>query len=395
MRILADKNIPSVTEVFSDIGEVTAVETPLISSHLIREADILIIRSETSVNERLLNGSPVRFVGSPTAGTDHVDIDFLGTNGIGFASAPGSNSNSVKEYVVAALLAFAVRRRISLRGKTLGVVGVGNIGSKVVKAAEALGMLVLQNDPPLARMTGESRFVPLDRVLEADFLTLHVPLTRDGQDPTYHLFDEPQFSRMKKGAVLLNTARGPVVCTPALKRALRQGLLSSALIDVWENEPSIDIEALSLATIGTAHVAGYSMDGKVAAVLMVREAACRYFGISSASSPRQYLHEPDQPIIRLKAGGLADEAALHGIVRQAYDVEEDDAQLRVILTLPEEARAAHFSHLRTGYSYRREFSNFTVELPPEYARLSATLMAIGFTAGRSGNELHPPAVTAE
>lgn len=395
MRILADKNIPCVTEVFSDIGEVTAVETPLISSPLIREADILIIRSETSVNERLLNGSPVRFVGSPTAGTDHVDTDFLRTNGIGFASAPGSNSNSVKEYVVAVLLAFAARRRISLRGKTLGVVGVGNIGSKVVKAAEALGMFVLRNDPPLARMTGESRFVPLDRVLEADFITLHVPLTRDGRDPTYHLFDEPQFSRMKKGAVLLNTARGSVVCTPALKRALRQGLLSSALIDVWENEPSIDIEALSLSTIGTAHVAGYSMDGKVAAVLMVREAAGRYFGISSARSPTPYLREPDQPIIRLKAGGLADETPLHGIVRQAYDVEEDDARLRAILTLPEKGRAAHFSHLRTGYPYRREFSSFTVELPPEYARLSATLTTIGFACGRSGTELHPPAVTAE
>ncbi|MFI5174849.1 MAG: 4-phosphoerythronate dehydrogenase [Terriglobia bacterium] len=378
MRILADKNIPFVTDAFRDIGDVTTLDTPLITNQRAREADILIVRSEIPVNERLLDGSPVRFVGSATAGMDHIDTHYLRGKNIGFANSPGCNANSVKEYVVAALLTFAARNSLSLRGKTLGVVGVGNIGSKVVKAAEALGMIVLQNDPPLARVTGESRFVPLDAILGADFITLHVPLTREGPDPTYHLLDEPQFDQMKQGVVLLNTARGPVVSTPALKRAFRLGRLSAALIDVWENEPGIDTEALLLAAVGTAHVAGYSMDGKMNAVRMVREAVCRQFGISSAWDPSLYLRCPELSHIDLTTAQLSDESALHRIVRRAYNVEEDHVRLRVTLSLPPQAQAAHFTRLRTGYPYRREFSSFTVDLPPEYSKLESTLSTLGF-----------------
>ena len=391
MRILADKNIPFVTEAFRDLGEVTALETPLITNQRVRGADILIVRSEIPVNEKLLHGTPVRFVGSATAGTDHIDTDYLRARKITFANAAGCNANSVKEYVVAALLAYASRNSLSLRGKTLGVVGVGNVGSKVVKAAEALRMTVLQNDPPLARITGDSRFVPMDAILDADFITLHVPLTRDGPDPTYHLFDEAQFGRMKQGAVLLNTSRGPVVSTTALKSAFRAGRLSAALLDVWENEPGLDIEALLLAAIGTAHVAGYSMDGKMAAVRMVREAVCRHLGVSSAWDPALYLRSPEPSHIELNTAQLADETALHRIVRRAYNVEEDDVRLRVILSLPPQAQATHFTRLRTGYPYRREFSSFTVDLPPEYSRLESTLSSLSFpcSTARSGRQRFP------
>ena len=292
------------------------------------------------------------------------------------------------QYIAAALLHLSKSLGLDLKRKTLGVVGVGNIGSKVVKAAEALGMIVLQNDPPLARMTGDSRFVSLDDILDADFITLHVPLTRDGPDPTYHLLDEAQFDRMKQGAVLLNTARGPVVSTSALKRAFRQGRLSAVLLDVWENEPGIDTEALLLAAIGTAHVAGYSMDGKMAAVGMVREAVCQCFGISSVWDPAMYLRSPEPSHIELNTAQLADETALHRIVRRAYNVEEDDARLRVALSLPPQAQAAHFTRLRTGYPYRREFSSFTVDLPPEYSRLETTLSCLRFSCSmaRSGRQ---------
>jgi erythronate-4-phosphate dehydrogenase len=385
MRILADRNIPFVIEAFRDLGEVTALDTPLITNQQVRGADILIVRSEIPVNEKLLHGSPVRFVGSATAGTDHIDTSYLQASKIAFANSPGCNANSVKEYVVAVLLAYAARNSLSLRGKTLGVVGVGNIGSKVVKAAEALGMIVLQNDPPLARMSGESRFVSLGAILDADFITLHVPLTFDGPDPTYHLLDEAQFGRMKPGTVLLNAARGPVVSTTALKGAFRQGRLSAALLDVWENEPRIDTEALLLAAIGTAHVAGYSMDGKMAGVSMVREAVCQYFGISSVWDPAMYLRAPEPSHIQLNTAQLSDETALHRIVWRAYNVEEDDARLRFILSLPPQAQAAHFTRLRTGYPYRREFSSFTVDLPPEYSRLEKTLSSLSFSCSTARN----------
>ncbi|MBZ5537507.1 MAG: 4-phosphoerythronate dehydrogenase [Acidobacteriia bacterium] len=391
MRILADRNIPFVKEAFRELGEVAALDTPLITNQRVREADILIVRSEIPVDEKLLRGTPVRFVGSATAGTDHIDTDYLRSSRIAFANSPGCNSNSVKEYVVAALLAYASRNSLSLRGKTLGVVGVGNVGSKVVRAAEALGMIVLQNDPPLARTTDESRFVPLNAILEADFITLHVPLTRGGPDPTYHLLDQVQFDRMKQGAVLLNTARGPVVSTTALKHAFTQGRLSAALLDVWENEPGIDIEALLLAAIGTAHVAGYSMDGKMAAVGRVREAVCQHFGFSSAWDPALYLRSPEPSHIELNTAQLSDETALHRIVRRAYNIEEDDVRLRVTLSLPPQAQAAHFTRLRTGYPYRREFSSFTVDLPPEYSRLESTLSSLSFpcSTARSGRQRFP------
>jgi erythronate-4-phosphate dehydrogenase len=379
MKIIADANTPFIKEAFRDIGDVIALDTPWITNQSVRDADILLVRSDTRVGESLLEGSSVRFVGTTTIGTDHIDLDYLRNLNITFANAPGCNSNSVKEYVVAALLSFATRHEISLEGKTFGVVGVGNVGSKVVKAVEALGMTVLQNDPPLARQTGESRFVSLDAILGADFITLHVPLTRDGQDPTYHLFDEPQFRRLKNGAALLNTSRGPVVNTDALKDALKQGHISAAILDVWEKEPAIDRDALSMAAIGTSHIAGYSMDGKLTAVRMVREALCRYLEIPSAWDPGKYLRTPEHPNIEPKSSGLIREAALHSMVRQAYDVEEDDARLRRMLSLEPKVQADYFVRLRTGYHYRREFPGFTVNLSPEYSSLSSTLTALGFT----------------
>jgi erythronate-4-phosphate dehydrogenase len=320
----------------------------------------------------------VRFVASATSGTDHVDFPYLQAHGIGFANAPGSNSNSVKEYVVAALLAFAARQGISLNGKTLGVVGVGHIGGKVAKAAEALGMKVIENDPPLARATGDSRFVPLDEILKADFITLHTPLVETGRDATVHLFDDGRFSCVKKGALLLNTSRGSVVDTAALLRALRQGTVGAALIDVWENEPSIDSLLLSLVALGTAHVAGYSTEGKLAAVRMVREAVCDYFGLSSGWDPAQHLGSPERCEVALAEPAPTQEMALHRIVRQVYDVEQDDARLREMLSLAPERRAAYYLKLRAEYPFRREFSAYTIQLRPEHGYLSQALSALGF-----------------
>jgi erythronate-4-phosphate dehydrogenase len=378
MRIVADENIPFVAQAFGNIGAVTTLPTPEITQQTARDADVLVIRNETPVNAELLRGTRVRFVASATAGRDHVDFDYLDAAGIPFENAPGSNANSVKEYVIAALLAYAARRGVSLQGKTVGIVGVGAIGSKVAKAAEALGMKVIENDPPLALSTGDPRFVSLERVLGADFITLHTPLTEDGQDPTLHLFDSTRFAQMKSSAVLINSARGAVIHTEALKAALRNGQLAAALLDVWEDEPAIDACLLAQAMIGTAHVAGYSMEGKLRAVQMVRDAVADYFGVSTTWDPAQHLGTPQGSRLTLNAHTGPRETVLHELVKQVYDVEQDDALLRNMLSLAPEQRAAYYTSLRTRYPSRREFSSYAVELSRHNEHLRVMLAGLGF-----------------
>ncbi len=385
MRIVADRTIPFVTEAFSALGEVKTLPTSAITNSAVREADILVIRNETTVDENLLAGSRVQFVASATAGSDHFDAEYLRASGIGWANAAGCNAESVKEYVVAALLAFAVDQDILLRGKTLGVIGVGHIGGRVVEAALALDMTVLQNDPPLARTTGDPKYLPLEQVLAADFITLHTPLTRTGPDATYHLFDEACFKGVKPGAVLINASRGAVVETSALKHALRHGPLSAALIDVWENEPEIDPELLSHVALGTAHVAGYSMEGKLRAVQLARQAVCRHLGIADDWNARKLLDAPDEPEIRVEAQGL-EEHLLHACVRQAYDIQLDVRLLQEILSLPPGERAAHYTSLRTGYRWRHEFSAYRVRLRGDQERLRPTLAALGFSCSAAAHE---------
>ncbi|NQT84941.1 4-phosphoerythronate dehydrogenase, partial [bacterium] len=219
MKIVADENIPYVKEAFGSLGDVIPLPGRKIAPASVVDAEILLVRSITEVNASLLEGSRVRFVGTATIGTDHVDEEYLHSRGIAFASAPGSNANSVAEYVVAALLTTARRKNFPLKGKTIGVIGVGNCGSRVAKKAEALGMRVLLNDPPLWRQTGNKRFRPLEELFSADILTLHVPLTYEGIDATYHLVDEAFLSKLRPECILMNTSRGPVVDNLALATA--------------------------------------------------------------------------------------------------------------------------------------------------------------------------------
>lgn len=414
MRIVIDRNIPYGESVFGTLGEVRALATEEVRPEAVRDADVLVIRSETKVNAALLEASAVRFVGTATIGTDHVDLEYLSARGIGFASAPGCNANSVSEYVTAALLTLAGRMGFRMKGKRLGIVGVGNIGSKVVKVGEALGMTVLQNDPPLARQTGDARFLPLDELMDADILTLHVPLSRIGVDATYHCFDAARIGAMKEGAILINASRGAVVETQAVKDALVRKHLAAAVLDVWEKEPAIDATLLPHVAIGTAHVAGYSLDGKVNAVKMVYYALCAHLGVQPIWAGWDKLPAPGVPRISLptvpggsvqavppdsppavgggspapqagrvilqsgSVGGERSDELLRAVIAACYDIELDDRFLRGMLRQPESARPAYFMKLRTGYRTRREFFATTVEVPPGLGQVGETLRALGF-----------------
>ncbi|HLG43654.1 MAG TPA: 4-phosphoerythronate dehydrogenase, partial [Nitrospirales bacterium] len=273
MKIVADANIPLVEEAFGQLGQVTLLPGREIGPEQVRDADVLIVRSVTSVGPALLEGSRVRFVGSATIGLDHVDEVFLNRRGIAFAYAPGSNANSVAEYVIAALLALGRER---YEGRTLGLIGVGRIGTLVQEKALALGMTVLANDPPLER-AGRAGLVSLDALLRgSDLVSCHVPLTREGPDATFHLLDEARLSLLQSHAVVINTARGPVVDNAALLRALRGGRIGGAVLDVWEHEPEPDPELIEAVTLGTPHIAGYSFDGKVNGTRMLYDAVCAF-----------------------------------------------------------------------------------------------------------------------
>lgn len=378
MKIVVDQRIPFVEEAFGPFGEVVKYDSRGIDNAAVKEADALLVRSETRVDEKLLTGSKVGFVGTATIGTDHIDVGFLERHGIAFASAPGCNSNAVVQYVYSALFTLAERNGFSLRGKTLGVVGVGNIGSKIVRVGHKLDMNILQNDPPLARATGDSRFVSLDDLMESDFITIHVPYTRTGTDPTHHLFDEKRLFMLKKGSVLINSSRGPVVDNQALKAALHRATPGMAVLDVWEREPNLDIDLMSKCAIGSQHIAGYSIDGKVNATRMVYEAFCRHFGLEQSWDAGTVIEPPEQPMMPVDPNYSDPEAVISALVRKCYDITKDDASLRKIAELKEEERGAYFKGLRGKYKFRYEFSNMTVVLPRQDRFLSEALEAFRF-----------------
>lgn len=379
MLIVADKNIPCVKSAFSKIGDVQTLETERITRTAVKDADLLLIRSEIEVNKALLEGSNVRFVGSATSGINHVDLNYLQDKEIGFANAAGGNANSVAEYVVAALLFLSGKKGMRLQDKTLGVVGVGNIGSKVVKMAEALGMTVLQNDPPKARATGNSSFLSLEDLMDADIFTLHVPLTKTGEDATYHLFDEKQFAKLKRGCVFINTSRGGVVETDAIKSALNQKRLGAVVLDVWEGEPDIDLELLTLVDIATPHIAGYSLDGKIKSTEMIFRASCQYFGFSPKWDPTSELSAHKSNLIRVAEVSEHFESRLNSIIKSFYDIERDDRDLRKLLVLSKKQRGKYFGQLRKSYRVRREFSNAKIVLSSNDHSFCNTLSQLGFS----------------
>jgi len=378
MKIVADANIPFVKECFSSIGEVRTIGGREITPWIVAEADILLVRSITPVGVDLLAGSKVSFVGTATIGFDHIDLGFLESNNIGFASAPGSNANSAAEYIIAGLLDIGQKYSVDLEGKSIGVIGVGNVGGRVAKKCAAMGMEVYLNDPPLQRQTGDVKYLPLEKLYDCDFITFHTPLTFEGQDKTYHLADENFFKSLKDGCVFINASRGAVVDSIALKSAIKSGRLRAVVLDVWENEPEIDTELLEMVDIGTPHIAGYSLDGKIAGMIMIYKAACKYFDMEPKFGIEDFLPEPAVPELRLSHNISNDQDALLSAVQKIYRIAEDDARLRRILDKPAKDRGKHFDGLRKNYHVRREFQNTSVVLDGAKPKLTEKLIGMGF-----------------
>lgn len=391
MKIICATNMPYAAEAFRTLGDVTVLEPHAITPERVRDADLLAIRSTTRINRALLEGSRVRFVGTATIGYDHMDVAYLDRAGITWCAAPGCNANSVSEYLVAALLCLGRRHGLMLAGTTLGVIGVGNVGSQVVHKAEALGMRVLQNDPPRHDASGDPVFRPLDSVLaDSDIVTLHVPVTKTGPYPTVRMADRRFFEQMKPGAVVINTARGGVMDSDALLAAMSRGIVSHAVLDTWEGEPGFRPDVLAKADLGTPHIAGHSFEGKVMGTVMVYREACRFLGVRPTWTPDALLPPPLVPEIRLDPLDRPEEVVLGDVVRRVYDIEADDRRLREIAERDSRGRSEGFEQLRTNYPIRREFRFTRVVLPAKCLALENKIRGLGFECLSPGMDMSHP-----
>lgn len=377
MLLVADENIPLLENFFADMGTIRRVPGRRISSADVVDADALLVRSVTRVDQELLAGSNVRFVGTATIGTDHVDMPWLAKQGIAFVSAPGCNANAVVEYVISCLSLHLERRQCSWPDISVGIVGGGNVGGRLRQRLSRLGTRVLVNDPPLAE-TGEENLHSLEDVLKCDVVTLHTPLQTAGDYPTHHLIGDEQLRAMGPGRLLINTSRGEVIDNAALKACLRAGTAPLTVLDVWEGEPAVDAELADLVWLGTAHIAGYSLEGKVLGTERIYRGLCQFLDKAPMKKAEQYL--PDPALRKLGFCSAADpDEVYHTAIRACYDVRRDDMRLRDMLATTEpEAQGAAFDLLRRNYRVRREFSSMRVELKGAGKTIPQGLMALGF-----------------
>ncbi len=355
MKILIDENMPYAEQLFSQLGEVVLKSGRQISADDLVDVDALMIRSVTKVNQALLEkANKLKFVGSATAGMDHVDQALLRQKGIFFTAAPGCNKVGVAEYVFSVMMVLAQQHGFSVFDKTVGIIGAGQVGSYLEQSLKGIGINVLINDPPKQQQGDERDFTPLNQLLEqADIITLHTPITKQGEHPTHHLIGQDALNSLRSDQILINAARGPVVDNQALKQRLTKNDGFIAVLDVFEYEPEVDIELLPLLAFATPHVAGYGLEGKARGTTMIFNSYCQFIGSDLSASASELL--PIAPVPYAKLDRAWDEATLHNLTQLVYDVRKDDALFRREIHKP-----GAFDQMRKRYWDRREYSAITI-----------------------------------
>jgi len=373
MKIVADENIPELKATFADKDfQFVCLPGRHITSEDLIDADILIVRSVTKVNEKLLKNTPVKFVGTCTIGTDHLDIEYLSRAGIEWANAPGCNANSVVEYVFSALAAL----KQSLQGKRFGIIGCGNVGGHLHRRLKSLNIDCYCYDPFLDRADNPD-LCDLETVLSCDIISMHTPYTQTGPHPSKHLIGAAELKTLQPGALLINCGRGPVINNKDLLAHLQTGADLRTVLDVWEPEPSINIELLNRVDLASPHIAGYSFDGRVKGTQMIYSALLSH--LSRPTSSLENKAEPNKTV--LESRGENWESTVFSIVLGAYDIRRDDKALRAAAAKAPDMGIA-FDHLRKTYPKRLEFAHFEVgeyQVPEEeQALLRDRLSALGF-----------------
>lgn len=371
MKIVIDDKIPYIRGAFEPFAEVVYLPGNKTTPEVVKDADAIVTRTRTKCNRDLLTGSKVKFIATATIGHDHIDTEFCKQAGIEWTNAPGCNAESVNQYIASALFSYSMKKRFDLKDKTIGIVGVGHVGSKVARLCETIGMKVLLNDPPRERVEGPEQFVSLEKIQnEADIITFHVPLNIKGDDTTFHMVDEKFIQNLKKKPLLINSCRGEVFDTKATKKALQTGAISGFIADCWENEPDIDLELLEMADYGTPHIAGYSKDGKANGTKMSVQAISRFFNLGIDNWEPENVELPEKTTIEIDGNQRREYSILAEAILSTYDIENDDEALRENPQL--------FEKLRGDYPVRREFGTYTIKMKSMKETMKLKLLKLGF-----------------
>lgn len=360
LKLVIDENISFAKEAFENYGKILLLNGREINNEILKDADVLLVRSITKVDEKLLSKTKVKFVGTATIGTDHIDKEYLTNSRIYFTDAKGCSADAVAEFVFCGLLKILNQQQKKLNDLTIGIVGVGNIGRRVESFAKMLGMKVKLNDPPLKRLTSDKKYIGLDEALQSDIITFHIPLNKSGIDKTFHLLDEKKLNLIKNNSILVNTSRGEVIDNNALLSFIDKKNLS-VVLDVWENEPNINSALLQKINYGTCHIAGYSFEGKINGTKILYDKFCDYFKLEKKWLP--VFPKADNSLI-LVSSKLKIEELLNNIFSLIYNIENDDKKLREIKFIQPSEIGKYFDKLRKEYAVRREFSNYTIKIEP-------------------------------
>jgi erythronate-4-phosphate dehydrogenase len=360
LKIVADENIPQVAEAFSDLGEVELLPGREIERGHLLDCQCLLVRTVTDINENLLHDTAVEFIGTATIGTDHIDVDYLQKKRIGFSNAAGCNAEAASEYVISGLFALSERKGFDPFKLKAGIVGCGNVGSRVLQKLQALGIDTLINDPPLAAAkTSDYQFVDLDTIIaECNFITLHVPLTRDGEHPTHHLLDHQRLQKLTENCVLVNAARGSVLDNKALSNLFDQRSDLFVFLDTWENEPDISRSLLQKVDLATPHIAGYSVEGRLRGTQMILGAACRHFNLDSGWRMESLL--PESIILNIESG-RTDLTLWQHLFAAHHNICQDHDALTESTLMSDQEFASHFDSLRKVYSDRFEYERYQLK----------------------------------
>jgi erythronate-4-phosphate dehydrogenase len=377
MKIIIDNKIPYIKGVLEPYAEVVYLPGNQTTADVVKGADALITRTRTMCNKEVLEGSKVKFIATATIGFDHIDTEYCKEAGIEWSNAPGCNAESVNQYILSALFSYSKRKAFALKDKTIGIVGVGQVGSRIAKNCEILGMKVLLNDPPRERMEGPSQFVSLQTIQQqADIISFHVPLNMEGVDKTHHMVSEGFLQGLKRKPLIINTCRGEICDTGAVYLARKVGTLSGLIIDCWEHEPELDLDLLKLTDYGTSHIAGYSKDGKANGTRMSVQAVSRFFKLGINEWEPAGVEPPGIPVIDLDGSRKCEDSILADVIFSTYEIERDDQALRDNPQL--------FEQLRGDYPVRREFNSHLVRAINTDQGVLDKLKELGFNVISSG-----------
>ena len=354
MKIVIDNKIPYIKGAFEEVADVIYLQGKETTKEIVKDADAIVTRTRTNCNKELLEGSKVKFIATATIGFDHIDAEYCKETGIEWTNAPGCNAESVNQYISSALFSYSMRKRFDLKDKTIGIVGVGQVGSRVARTCETIGMKVLLNDPPRERAEGSENFVSIKTIQkEADIITFHVPLNLSGNDATLHMISEKFLQNLGKKPLIINSSRGEVNNTEDVIDAIQAGDISGYIADCWENEPDLDLDLLNLTEYGTPHIAGYSKDGKANGTRMSVQAISRFFNLGLDDWQPSGVELPGNTIIEIDGDQRRDYSILAEAILSTYDIENDDETLRDSPHL--------FENLRGDYPVRREFETYTIK----------------------------------